>query len=551
MRYLQILFLFIFCGAANAAVDPDGIRERLNARDFKGVEAVLADAHQSALGSQDFSDLRAVYLALFQTGNTERLQVLKAWFEEFPATPYASTALAWAHYQRAYFMRGESESRLTSKEAFNAFRAELERAHSYTRSALEASQDFMPALDAAIVLERTYIENPDLREKVDGFLESLPLNDDAKSILSSVATSLLDDKAASIVDLVERSLQVAPDRHTLLVAMSALDPKWGGSSVRDGIALCVELSDQVTGYDPELCMIELVWAYDLDGDLHDMAVDALANREEEFLDYARLDTYLREWRTKPEAENEVMRILDSALEPGMLVRTYLNDLKGAISVFGMPFYGVDAQDALYRYIEGRLIDDPENPGYLSALIDEELRKVRADVPGAGLARAEELWLDMLSLATYDWIAWNKGAAIERERASSYDFKKLSTIIQSQLYYSNHAPWGLHTYLNELFDTLQSTEDHLDGWRSRGVDPGELNEQVECELYRVARLREHFLRKPWFSDLGTPGGVGSENPERAARMMKSATRCDWHRTAPIEELRYTAASPNEFLRKVKQ
>lgn len=511
----------------------------------------MAEAHRSALRSQDFSDLRAVYLTLFQTGNSERLKVLQAWFEQYPDTPYASTALGWAHYQRAYFMRGESDRRFTSKEAFNAFHSELDKAHSYTRSALETSQDFIPALDAAIVLERTYIENPEVRDKVDRLMAFLPLNDDAKSILSSVATGLIDDKAASIVDLVERSLQVAPDRHTLLVAMSALDPKWGGSSVRDGIALCMELSERVTGYDPELCMIELVWAYDLDGDLHDMAVAALATRDEGFLDYARLDTYLREWRTKPEAETEAMRILDAALEPGMLVRTYLSDLEGAIIEFGMPFYGVDAQDALYRYIEGRLVDDPENPGYLSALIDEELRKVRAEVPGAGLERAEELWLDMLSLATYDWVTWNKGAAIERERVSSYDFKRLSTIIQSQLYYENHSPWGLHTYLNELFGTLQFVEDHPDRWQSRGVNPGDLHDQVECELYRVARLRAHFLQNPRLAEHGTPGGVGSENPERVARMMKSATRCDWQRTAPIEELMFSAASSNEFLRKVKQ
>ncbi len=46
-----------------------------------------------------------------------------------------------------------------------------------------------------------------------------------------------------------------------------------------------------------------------------MAIEALAGRDAAFLDYARLDAYLHEWKTRDEAASEAKRIHRASLGP--------------------------------------------------------------------------------------------------------------------------------------------------------------------------------------------------------------------------------------------
>ena len=61
--------------------------------------------------------------------------------------------------------------------------------------------------------------------------------------------------------LVNQALAIAPDRRFLELGLASLQMRWGGS-FEDNLVLCAVRADKVVDYDPELCLIEMVFDND-------------------------------------------------------------------------------------------------------------------------------------------------------------------------------------------------------------------------------------------------------------------------------------------------
>ena len=508
--FLSLVFLSLLGPAARAAALEDDVRAALAAEDFAALETLLAEAHATALAEKDFAALRAVYGDLFEAAHRDRFATTERWFQTVPTSPYAATALAWSHHHRSFLLRGQRVLRATSDEAYSAYVAERGAARALVGDALDAAEDFIPALDLALLL---MADTPD---------------------------------AADLVEtLAERALDAAPSRRSLRLAQVALSFNWGGS-MQDNLDLCVSLADKVPGYDADLCLIEVAFQNKATGAFREAALAALETRDEPFLDYARLDAYLGEWRGRPEAADEAQRIHRAALDNGADVDGFKLDLQRILETFGLTFYWIEMRDAPLAALRARLVDDPQNYRLAIALSDM-LSELHADDPSVDLSEAKALWPDMLALGAYEPDVWREGMALAPGADGSWPaYDRQAPFRANQIYYSNHDAGVLKFYLMDLFR----------GWRIAtggdatdlaDTDPEALKAMVKCRMFRVSRLYDAVCAADpgaWGCNIG---GYGSDIPGQVRRLMKNETACAWERTAPLEELLYSPEPVEEFLK----
>lgn len=493
-------------GPLEAAGLEQAVRRALAGEDFDALETVISEAHQDALAARDFSELRAMYSTLFVTANAKRFALTGDWLAAYPASPYAATALAWQHYQRAFLERGDRYINLTAPEAQAGFRSELQAAMTATQVALDNSRDFLPAVDAAVRL----LGNSSNQGPVD--------------------------------ELIEIELDIAPDRFAIKLGLSALRRSWGGS-ILDTIALCSDLADRVPGYDTELCLVEAAFDNRVEGSMREAALEILDRHDEPFLDGARLEAYLTDWKYRPEAADEAQRIHRESLGPNIVVSTYNHNLERIMSTFAPPFYDIEARDALFETVEKRLADSPQNYNLHAAWIETQLERHRVHDPSADLEGAEAMWPEMLTFGSHQPETWDIGLRLERARHGRLDFDHQAPFHTNKILSLNYESFTVRAYLSELFA----------GWRlatgewtaSEEIDRAALAEAVTCRMFRAARIFDAICA----ADPGDPGcnvgGAGADMPARIRKLMREADTCDWERTAPIEALVYEPVPAEYF------
>lgn len=513
MRKLFPSLLVVLCmlgTTAQAGALEDEVRAALGAEDYAGLEVLLADAHAEALAARDFSSLRRLYGDLFVTANRERFATTETWLEAYPASPYAATALAWSHHHRSFLLRGERSLRATSREAIAAYKAERNAARALNDIALAETDDFMPALDLALLL-----------------LVDTPADSDA------------------IKPLVAHALEIAPSRRSLQLARAALSFNWGGT-LEDNIDLCVSLAQKVPGYDAELCLIELAFENKATGALREAALAALDTRDEPFLDYARLDAYLREWRGRPEAPEEAQRIHRASLDGNIDVPAFEQNLEQIVATFGLTFYWVEVRDAPLDVLRTRLADDPQNYRLAIALIEELLDRRSHDDPSVDMGEVVALWPDMLALGAHEPDVWRLGAVIAIEPTGWPAYDRQAPFYANRIYYSNHDAGSLKSYMNDLFNGWMIATGEVSTGKA-DVDTELLKDMVLCPLIRVGRLFDAACAANPGAAGCNVGGWGSDFPGRVRRLTKSETACEWERTADIKELMFAPVPVSEFLK----
>ena len=505
---LSLLVLSLLGPAARADALEDNVRAALDARDIAALESLLAEAHAEAVAATDFTSLRAVYNNLFETAHRARFAATETWFQTVPTSPYAATALAWSYHHRSFLLRGQRALSATSDEAYSAYAAERGAARALVGDALDAAEDFIPALDLALLL-------------------------------------MTDSRAdAEIVkSLAARALDLAPSRRTLRLAQVALSFDWGGS-MQDNLDLCVSLADKVPGYDADLCLIEVAFQNKATGAFREAALTALETRDEPFLDYARLDAYLNEWRSRPEAADEAQRIHRAMLANELDIDGFKFALQQMQEIFGLTFYWIEMRTAPLAALRARLVDDPQNYRLALALADE-LFELRADDPSVDLGEAEALWPDMLALGHYEPDVWRMGMALAVDTPWPA-YTAQAPFRANQIYYSNHDAGVLRFYLMDLFQGWMIATGETRTAEAE-VDPEALKEMVRCPLFRVSRLYDAVCATDPGAGGCTIGGWGSDFPARARRLMKKETACEWERTAPLDELVFAPVPVEEFLK----
>ncbi len=116
----------------------------LDAADYDALEERLSQAHAAAVATRDFKPLRATYATLFVVANRDRFAQTRAWRAAVPDSPYAATALAWQHYQRAFEFRGNALSPYVSQEARAHYHDELEQAQKLAEGGFAKRDDSSP-----------------------------------------------------------------------------------------------------------------------------------------------------------------------------------------------------------------------------------------------------------------------------------------------------------------------------------------------------------------------------------------------------------------------
>lgn len=504
---LLAIVAFAWAAPAQAEISTDSVRDALASENFAYLETEFEKAYQQALEQQDFEALRDVYRILFLTANETRLDRTQRWLAAYPDSFYAATGLAWSHLYRAYQVRGGLRWDWTTAELQNRYLEELARSKEMADFAFGKEQAFVPAIDITIQLMGTAPYKGDVRPFVD------------------------------------LSLRHAPNRHTLETGLDALTLD-NRDDIENTITLCTLMSHRVAGYDAELCLIEAAFKNKATGYLREVALQALARRDEPFLDYARLDAYLSEWSGTENAAAEVMRIHRETLDKRPNVHKYLRLLDDIEMVFGAPLYAAEMRAALIDKMYVRLVDNPQSHNILEFLIKDILaRSLRKD-PRADISLAEELWQDMLPLGAYRADTWDVGLDVHLAAHPTFSPTPRIEFATNQIYYSRHSPGyirGLMSSLDNLYNLARDEHQTVIGKAEQQA----LLAEVECPMFRSARVFRMVCDQVPDAYGCNIGGYNADLADRIARMVLKPAECVWAGSVAPELLYYTPVPIEKF------
>lgn len=475
----------------------------LDAGDYPHLDQILAEAHRNAVASRDFKPLRATYQTLFVTASRDRLTRSEAWQKALPGSAYAATALAWEHYHRAFEFRGEAYGRYVSQEAWSQYHGELEQAQNLAQAATAQGDDFLPAIDLLLRLRRVGANE-------------LP-----------------------VAALVGRALDVAPGRYALLEGVEALDPRWGGDLAAIE-ALCAGAAPKIGGYSTELCMAEAAFTLNARGPLRSAALEVLDRHDEDFLDYARLDAYLREWSGRPEAAREAMRIVRAQDDPS----------EHTLNVIATRFGERDFYREMLPKVEAaqraRLQDAPEDTATLLVLSQDILQRAAAGDRTAAPAEAFALWRKTLDLGAYRADVWLLGSQIDAGVNDPWDYDRRKAFFENAISYGNQQPMALNAYLAFLGQMHEIATDPIYALpEGTAFDRDKVGAATACEMVRATRLLYEACSAD-SSDAGCRTYGTVEVAIAAARELMTQAGCERERTAALEDLAYSPVPGAQFV-----
>ena len=255
MRKVILLLLALLPTPAMATVTPDALRELVMAGDVAAVQAALAEAVAQDAGSGAEPDVQRELFGVFVTTHPDIGAFTEKWLQKDPASALAMTARAWHLYSVGWAIRGDE----VAVHFYPAAMAEMREKHAESFALAMAATHAMPELIAAsdAMLRLT----PTL-----GKIEVVPLE-------------------------LERVFARQPNRGSLMRAMRAVSPQWGGR-YDQLILLCDRYAPQITSvahYDPDTCKIDGVYYGAFwNGKQREAAHQVLLWNANPILDYARL-----------------------------------------------------------------------------------------------------------------------------------------------------------------------------------------------------------------------------------------------------------------------
>jgi hypothetical protein len=499
---------FFSTASAIAQTPVELARHAIDTGDFAALETLLADQTESAHETRDLSALRGLFGTLFETANSARLEREEAWLAAYPDSAYAASALGWSHMHLAVLARGTASTRFTSGEAFAAHREELSVSLAMTDRALKGDPDFVPALDLAIVL------------------------------------AMYGAGQSAVSSLVERTLSVAPDPHALVLGLTALSPRWGGS-VGQQFALCDTAKDKLPGFHDDICLIYVTFSEGLDGEMRQKALAALEKRDESLLDFARADAYRHEWRGRPGAAEKSMQFLMQRIGPGAGFDALESDLRLIAHTFRDPFFEIDAEDAIVAALRETLRDSPEDYRVLGRLLAGIFDNSRPDVALEQADEARALWRAMLVRGRYNPEVWASGERLERYLGSWTKPALTGPYAVNEIYYSNHGSNPLRQYVIDLFRLHEMAR--RPETLPAGTTLDDLGDDVLlCPMFRAQRLFAAICERSSRERGCSSAGADANVPDEVRRLMSRTEACRWERTAPVAELRFQPVSVSHFL-----
>lgn len=499
------LFLILFFALCLRPALADAVSETVSKIEYALSKSQFESIESIARQVSPF-ELRTAYRQLFDVARTQRLNEVKAWHASSPDSPHALTALAMQHQKRAFLRRGAHSSNLTSPEAFSAFREEIALARSLSDAALVLDPDFVPALETSLRL--------------------------------STATRGDD----STVALTERLIALSPQREFLQIGLDAASFRWGGS-IAENLELCIRLAAKVEGYDSELCLIEVAFRNDMKGVYREKAVAFLENRTEEFLDYARIEVFLDEWKHRPNAADEAIRLHSKLVQKATSPERVNFQLSIISTIFKRPFYEFEARNALRDRVRDLLKNDPENHRLASYLVDDiinyELPR-HTTPPEEIVDELASLWPKMYVLGRHNYSVWQAGRKILNLRNGSMDSTTRQRFTTNAIYYSNHHPSLIKNEMGRLYFLWKKAKKESND--QQDVNKVDFDSRVLCPMVRVSRLYESICQRDPKNNGCTVGGWDAIYPEHVRRIVNRATQCREY-DGPLQSLYFNPVTVN--------
>ncbi len=256
---MRMLFVFILMWlplAGHTATSEAGLFAMIKAKDVGGVTVALNAAIAEDRKGDGKSDQQRELFAFFMNSHPAISDFTTGWIEKEPDNPLALSARAWHLYGMGWIMRGNDFANRTSSEAFQKMRQLHQSAFDLFEKAIAAMPDLPAASDGHLVLAMT-----------------------------------MGNIALAPVEL-ERIMAVRPNRGSLMRAMGAVAPQWGGD-MEQVVLLCDRYAPMVptpADYSTEVCQIDAVYFANFpDGPVRDIAHERLIDSIHPVLDYARLE----------------------------------------------------------------------------------------------------------------------------------------------------------------------------------------------------------------------------------------------------------------------
>ena len=453
----KLLFLLaLLASPAQAAISFDDLRALVLARDFAATDTALIAAHTEYTAAHTPDAERDLY-NVFALYDPAIQRFAEEWAAADPDNPRALNALGWNLYVWGWAWRGENTVNKTTTEALKGMSSRHMAAFKLFQRATQLAPDLIPASDGMLRL-----------------------------------TTTLGNKSVIPTEL-ERIMNSQPNRGSLMRAMMALAPQWGGRPEQVDL-LCNRYAPKITDvpdYTPDVCRIDAVYYANFwYGNQRAAAHQLLMFMPNPVLDYARYNDMMDGLLTPEEVV--------SGLEALKAQRDLTTDEARKLDDFRMSLARVDAMQASYPeysaallreipQLQAALVKDPLNPNllhhYVNALSDA------ADYAARPISAAEKADLIQHLHATLKAVPtayklWNDLAQITLQQGDLDSIARAEPYFHNAIHYSVYGSQSLSNAVRPKWMRVLDQSNILKAADISGLTPeqlAKLDAIVNCPL----------------------------------------------------------------------
>lgn len=479
------------------------VRAALDQGDIAALERLMADLHQRARSSTDWTELRQIHIDLIATTHPHRSAVIEAWRQRYPRSVYAAAAVAHMVLKHHDILVARGAQALLKRDT-------PERAAEAAVDAVFAGPHYVPALEAWLALPGR-------------------------------------ERGTRLERLIEtRLMQTSPDRASLhAILKSKTTPTWRNAT-NQVVEACVEHAGNVQGYNAEICIAEAAMTLNGLGELRPFAVEYIRNSVDPLLNEARMRAAVQNKIDVPQEALQAWLEMGPATDDDAVRHAGL----GSVIEYRLGLEGAHeaARNRALAYINRRLRDDPLN----QALILEKvrilyLRFTETRAPGL-LAQARSAWPDARPFAGSSPRFWEYGALLEGADRHVMDVRSRMPYRETAIVMSEHNSYSIMMYFVELrtaYEAARSGQFNPALARGAAEHAGRIAQDLRCPLLRAARLADAICQ------VNGRGGTICDPNEQFFEHVPATLRlghlglCDAVQKTPISALKYQE-TPNAMV-----
>ncbi|MEM9341470.1 MAG: hypothetical protein AAGA87_00345 [Pseudomonadota bacterium] len=280
-----------------------------------------------------------------------------------------------------------------------------------------------------------------------------------------------------------------------------------------------------------------VFLNNMEGAPRERAVELLEQESDPSLDWVRRQVYLDEWRNKPDAEQELIRIQRENLGGRLSLKEHLRTIETITQRYDRPFYGADAKAETLAHFYERHLLHPQDYWLADELLKqlgENSRAVGDSYSAQDIARS---WHEMHDLSQYSGFFWRFSAYLVQAVSNPYALDAQSDFYANAIYYGNHQSTHLGEAMGHYHWLYRSALTAHERYSDLDGDPEELRDELLCKLVRASRLFEASCPAD-VSGICKVGGYFDAERNEIRRLWPKAKNCRYAPPAAVSTLRYS-------------